>query len=226
MRVAFVQAPVAFPVYLYGGAGRRRGGVRRIQLSMCKHSSWEPRRNRLFSCPLFLTGNRPLENIGRSHGSPVACRVLCICLLTKYFCVMACVYRVSHKLGKERQRAGFMQSVPRKASGTIGSFNERINEHLRFGSPHASLLLHRHQVGLQAAEGYSVLSTTNWLQLASATHWKNWSRLFQTFPQLPVRPFKSRRKRWLKDPHSFTTSYRTKTSNRITLTDEAGTHEA
>lgn len=61
------------PVYLYGGAGRQRGGVRRIQLSMCKHSSWELRWKWLFSssegifyCPLFLTENRPLKNIGHS----------------------------------------------------------------------------------------------------------------------------------------------------------------
>lgn len=66
MSVASVQVPVAFPVYLCGGAGRRRGGVRRIQLSMCKHSSWEPRQKWLFFCPLFLTRNRPLENIGRA----------------------------------------------------------------------------------------------------------------------------------------------------------------
>lgn len=61
------------PVYLYGGAGRQRGGVRQIQLSMCKHSSWELRWKWLFSssegifyCPLFLTQNRPLKNIGHS----------------------------------------------------------------------------------------------------------------------------------------------------------------
>lgn len=54
------------PVYLYDGAGWRRGGVRRIQLSMCKHSSRERLRKWLFSCPLFLTRNLPLENIGRS----------------------------------------------------------------------------------------------------------------------------------------------------------------
>lgn len=61
------------PVYLYGGAGRQRGGVRPIQLSMCKHSSWETRWKWLFSssegifyCPLFLTQNWPLKNIGHS----------------------------------------------------------------------------------------------------------------------------------------------------------------
>lgn len=50
---------------------------------------------RLFSFfyrPLFLARNRPLKKHWTlSHGSPVARRVLCICLLTKYFCVMACV---------------------------------------------------------------------------------------------------------------------------------------
>lgn len=102
------------PVYLYGGAGRRRGGVRRIQLSMCKHSSWEPRWKWLFSSNegifllpiVFNTESTSLKHWTLSHCSPVAQRVLCICLLTKYFCVMACVYWDSCKLEKKHECAG------------------------------------------------------------------------------------------------------------------------
>ena len=132
MSVAPVQVPVAF-LFICTAAqvGSEVGsdGSSWACVNTRGKSGYFPPARGFFYCPLFLTQNRPLKNIGHSHSSPVAQRVLCICLLTKYFCVMACVYCDSYKLGKKHECAGGNTSAVSQKCSLESSPDNRLQKH-------------------------------------------------------------------------------------------------